>query len=199
MLTFQLDAPVVTFALMTAGAFSWNISKLFSKLKLVTNNLFIMTGGLAWFRTGDTDYLDWYSHDDEYPCTRVWRVLPQEKFFKLGAMTKPLVLTVLTTAIVNPPNEIEPSCLKWLFHRSTFPELWTQKWDVSWLKSCGLIFKGCRHAMLNFVHNSPTPNLSAARSHAQMFSGNSTNLSPLVVTMEAWSPKKSREALSYVL
>ena len=35
----QLNAPLVTFALMVTGVFSRNGSKLFSKLKLVTDNL----------------------------------------------------------------------------------------------------------------------------------------------------------------
>ena len=39
--TFWLNAPVVirTFTLMTTGAFSQNVGKLFSELKLVTDNL----------------------------------------------------------------------------------------------------------------------------------------------------------------
>ena len=37
---FQLNAPVViTFTLMMTGTFSQNVGKLFSKLKLVTDNL----------------------------------------------------------------------------------------------------------------------------------------------------------------
>ena len=39
LLTFSLNAPVVTFALMTTGAFSRNVSKLLSELKLVPDNL----------------------------------------------------------------------------------------------------------------------------------------------------------------
>ena len=39
-LMFQLNAPVAApFALMTTGAFSRNIGKLFPELKLVTDNL----------------------------------------------------------------------------------------------------------------------------------------------------------------
>ena len=54
---------------------------------------------------------------------------------------------------MNPLKAIEPSCLKWPSHRSTFSKLWMQKWDVSrgWK---ALI---CRHATLNFVHISPCP------------------------------------------
>ena len=40
--TFQLNALVVTFILMKTGTFSQKVSKLFSKLKLVTDNLFII-------------------------------------------------------------------------------------------------------------------------------------------------------------
>ena len=76
------------------------------------------------------------------------------------------VLPVVTTA--SEPTATEPSCLEGQSHRSTFSKLWTQKWDVSWLKGCGLAFKGCRDAALDFAHISPTPNLSAAWSHAQM-------------------------------
>ena len=45
LLIFRLNAPVViTFTLMVTGAFSRNLSKLYSKLKLVTDiNLFIYT------------------------------------------------------------------------------------------------------------------------------------------------------------
>ena len=39
---FQWNPPVVTFALMTTETFSQNVSELFSKLKLVTDNLFII-------------------------------------------------------------------------------------------------------------------------------------------------------------
>ena len=40
---------------------------------------------LASFRAGG-NYLDWYGHDNEYPYTRVWGVLPNEMFLKLGAL-----------------------------------------------------------------------------------------------------------------
>ena len=50
--TFRLNAPVViTFAMMTTEALSWNVGKLFSKLKLVTDNLLFIYAEANWEAT----------------------------------------------------------------------------------------------------------------------------------------------------
>ena len=44
-----------TFALMTTGAFNWNVGRLFSKLKLVTDNLLFIYAAANWEATESCD------------------------------------------------------------------------------------------------------------------------------------------------
>ena len=50
-----IPASSFTLALMTTGAFNWNVGRLFSKLKLVTDNLLVIYAAANWEATESCD------------------------------------------------------------------------------------------------------------------------------------------------